>query len=225
MTATGALRDESQLGYGPAVSRIRYVHEILFSLNLGFSIVSAIVLRFSSIVYIPFARLAQMINIQLGNRVDDAAGGYVACFAYVSGATIVVFCLLRLFARKAIVLYFLRSAAGIAAIVAAPASWFYIVRWYGWLPLEVAFFLVCTLLYMSNHWSIPVWVNLFLLGIHFGFWGLRFWEYTHNPAEVLMSFIGFCSFIAWAAYLKYIFKSDGQSGAQRGLHSGRKWGF
>jgi hypothetical protein len=187
-----------QLKANPGARRIR-AREILFTINLSLTGVSALVLHN---VFVPFVRFARAVNGWFGKSSMDPTGGYLAFSVYVCGLTIVISILLRLLS-VALIERILRWTGGITALVAAPVSWFYIVRWHGWYPIEVGVYLLLyVILYSLRRRNIFFLVTAALAAVHFGFWTLRFWEYTHNIVEALVPIVGYCSYLAWAAYIK-----------------------
>lgn len=184
----------------PGNRYLRALHELLFSLNIAFALTTAVIRGDG--VFVPFVRLASFVNHQLGQKSMNAAGGYVAYFVYVAVLTALLIFLLWLFRRTAIMKPILVFAAGLLAVGAAPACWFYIVHWYGWYPVESIFFILCAALYLARKWPIPTIVTIVLVAIHYGFWGVRFWKYTHNPAEVLIPAVGCFSCLVWGVYVR-----------------------
>jgi len=179
---------------------LRVLHELLFSLNIAMALTSAVILGPG--VFVPFVRFAGYVNQQLGRKFMNTAGGYVAYFVFVAILTASLFAILRLFRQTALMRPIVVFVAGLFAVGAAPACWFYIVHWYGWYPAESIFFILCAALYLARKWPIPAVVTVLLVAIHYGFWGLRFWEYTHNPAEVLIPAVGCFSCLTWGVYVR-----------------------
>ena len=183
---------------GVGARRIRFLWAISFATYLALAIVSAVVLHG---VFVTFVHLAQIINIRLGRPTANAIGGYAAFCAFVLVLTVILAGLFGLVGRILRIGQALRYVYLIITLAAAPVCWFYVARWHGWFPLEVLAFTVSVLLVAFAQWTFPRGVYVLAFSLHFGFWGLRFWQFTHNPAVVLLPFVGFCSAIAWISSL------------------------
>jgi hypothetical protein len=177
-----------------------YVWATLFALYLAFALVSAAVLHG---VFVPFVHLAQLINIQLGRSAANSTGGYTAFFIFVIGLTILLVGLFRLLGRMSGMGQLLRYSALVTMLAAAPVCWFYVARWHGWFPLEVVGFIALMIVLAIAGWRPPFAMYIVLFALHFGFWGLQFWHFTHNPAGILFPFAGFCASLAWVSWLPF----------------------
>lgn len=181
----------------PGASRpsIQLIQELVFSLNLAVVMVAAFVFRG---LFVPFVRLASLMNAWLGLKSIDAAGGYIAFFLSALGLATVSLLLLRSFSSRAGEL--IRSMAGPIGIIGAPLCWFYIVRWYGWYPLEVAVVLLWMTFYLLKGALVHPLLGLLVLLVHFGFWTIRFWEYTRYFGAILVPIFGFLYCMIWMKY-------------------------
>ena len=150
----------------------------------------------------PFVKFASFLNQTLGLGAMNATGGYLAFLVYVVALALLLIFVLLLLKNTAIAALILTCAAGFLAVGAAPATWFFIVHWHGWYPIEVGVALLCVALYLARVWRVPSALTGMLLAIHFGFWSLRFWEYTHDPAELLIPAVGCASAITWSLYIR-----------------------
>ena len=177
---------------------VRSIHELLFSLNIALTGVSAIVLGDG--VFIPFVKLAGAINYGMGLKTAAGVGGYLAFFLYAMLITAGLFLLLRTLHSQLAVEYMLVYVAGFLAIIAAPACWFIITHTAGWYLLEVVLCLALPVGRIFRAWC-ATGIPLALVVLHFAFWGWQFWGYTHNVAELLLPMIGLSAYVAWSAYL------------------------
>ncbi|SRR6266568_1057153 len=178
---------------------LRILHEFLFSLNIALGLTSALVWRG---VFVPLVDLAFRVNHQLGLKEMDVSGGYLAFLVYVAILTLVPFVLLRLLRRTSTTRWILIFAAGFLAGGIAPAIWFYIVRWYGWYPIESGIYLLFVAWYLRGRWVTPIVLAVLVATIHFGFWCQLFWEQARNPAVLLLPIIGFLSYLTWVRYVR-----------------------
>ena len=179
---------------------LRTVHKLLLSLNIALALATAVIRGDG--VFVPFVKVAGLVNQQLGRKFMNAAGGYVAYFAFVTVITALCVFALRLFRRTTVEKAILVFGGGILAVGLAPSCWFYITKWHGWYPVEVLAAVLCTVLYLGQKWVVPTPGAVLLAAIHFGFWGFRYWAYTHNPAELLISVAGFLSCLVWGANVR-----------------------
>ena len=196
---------------GPSFKIVRYVHEILLSLNVSFAIVSAVEFQ-AHYVVAPFFWLEFAIHRRLNIQETDLVTGYIA---FATSSMALAFCIwlvLRLSAHAEIIKGFLRSLAGSVALAVPAGFWFYYHQKYGWpfgwpyrwAPFELVLILACAQLYLGGRWRFPVWFSVLLLAAHYAYW---FWiagggnyfasNYTGPAAPVL----GFCSALAWGVYV------------------------
>lgn len=178
-------------------SSLLVLHEALFSLNIASALISALIL---ARVFEPFVRFAGFLNELMGRKHMNAAGGYAAFLLSVAALAALLVLSWRLLRRTPVIRPILFFAAGLFAVGSSPACWFYLVRLqgvYGVNLIEAGLAMVCVVLYLSRKWPIPPFVTMCLLVIHYAFWGLRFWEHTHNPAVLLVPISGFLSCLLW----------------------------
>jgi hypothetical protein len=213
---------------------LRRLHEILFSLNIGF----AIMLTLSTIVYkgangprglalhifYPacsyLVDAAVSINRFLGvHRRGSGAGFEIVFLASMIVPAIMVLALLRLFERTAAAHWILCSLAGFTSVLFVPACWFYSLQstWYGgeFLPfwrspgasvVEIEVSLVCIFFILSRHWSIPMWCRVLALLFHCAWWIRFMWPPALLPlwSPRLFFFVFPCSGLAWLLYTREV---------------------
>jgi hypothetical protein len=147
---------------------------------------------------------------------DEFTSGYFAFFVPAFALAIGLWLLLRLFARSRLTREFLRSGAGIAALIGTPVSWLCLM-WasssrYGWNPLmaiefyEVLLILVLGVMYLSKNWPFRGIAILIVLVLHYGFW---FWEFGPRfsfgaYADPLAPAVGLFAGVAWILYLRQL---------------------
>ena len=124
---------------------IRFIHEMACSVNLSLALTNCFFALGSSPATNPFFNMDRAISRYLGllpaltHPKDEFTPGYFAFFVPASVLAICIWLLLRLFARSNLTRQFLRSGAGIAALIGTPVSWLCLM-WasssrYGWNPL------------------------------------------------------------------------------------------
>lgn len=181
---------------------LRQIHEFIFSLNVALGAVLGVVFGYDG-VFVPFFRLEELIYHGLGLKGRAEIAGHSAFFLCVMLLTALLFLLLRWFRWTSVVDGVLIYIAGFLALGVAPACWLYIRRRYGcsWYPAEIAVYLLFAMLFLFQKWTIPAFVTILIVCIHYGFWYLRFWEYPHSPVEILAPIVGFCACLAWGMYV------------------------
>src|SRR5260370_27526397 len=108
----------------------RTVHKLLLSLNVALGLATAVIRGDG--VFVRLVKVAGFVNQQLGRKFMNAAGGYVAYFAFVTVITALCVFALRLFRRTTVEKAILVFGGGILAVGLAPSCWFYITKWHGW---------------------------------------------------------------------------------------------
>lgn len=178
-------------------ARLRLLNELLSSLSIAMAITTVLIYGFG--VFVPLVDLAFRLNRQMGLPKMNPCGAYLTwaiCIVTITGG---FFGLLRL-SRHLITEWIFNVGAGILAISLAPAVWFRIVRWYGWYPAEALIYLAFAAWYFNRKSAAPVFIAALFTALHFLFWCERYWEYTRNPAEVLLPITSFFSILAWDQY-------------------------
>jgi hypothetical protein len=196
-----------------SVSQIRYVHEVLFSLNLALASLAIIFLyRLQPLVHLLFNWEVD-IRAFLRLRPTDFHEGYWAIFMPGVLVALFIWGVLRLSSHTRATHEVLRSVAGITAFVSPGTFWLcgtYIASSKnGWSALKSAQFYelilaaVCVLLYLSNAWPIPKWGDVVMILLHYTFW---FWQF--GPFTFFMGYggplapaIALGSTVAWAVYV------------------------
>jgi hypothetical protein len=190
--------------------RLRYLHEILFSLSIAFLGVSLLFLAAPGL-RIPFTHLEVTINLFLHIRQTDLIRGY---FEYSISSAILALCIgiiLQLSSGTRLTKEILRSVSGVMLLLAPPAFWFchyQVVGWpfgwpYRWTPVELTVVVVCAVLYLGGKWPFPAWISISLLLGHYAFW---YWIPSTNPGLAdysgpIAPILGFCSALAWGVYV------------------------
>jgi hypothetical protein len=187
-------------------NRSRYFHEIFFSLNVAFASMTVVLASFPHLTYI-FSRMESSINLLSGIRQTDYIRGYFAIFIPSLILALAIWAVLRLSWRTRPMTEILRSVAGVVALFALPAFWFYTFQYYGWpfgwpyrgAPFELGLALVCTLLFISGKWSIRWWLAVLLLAGHYTFFWVRIGGNYSMPnyAGPIAPILSFASAAAW----------------------------
>jgi len=201
-------------------NRVRYIHEILLSANLALLGIT-VIFAFAPNVMAPFLRIDASINRSFGIRQTDFVRGYFAIIISTALLALLIWGLLRLSSRTWLTNVILRSASGIAVLLAIPALWFWANQQHGWpygwpyrgVPVELALVLLYLVWFLSGKRSIPGWYGLLLLVVHYAFW---FWIYGSaylatyiGPAGTIL---GFGSMVAWGIYVNETRRAGGWPG-------------
>lgn len=226
------------------LGRVQRSHEILFSMNVGFAVAYAlfayvgsshIALHASTRVRDFLQAFGQALlriaplGVHMRTKADllKSAVIHEAVFAAIMlGIALLLYWLVRLFARTAVGWDAFGPISGIAALAAVPGCWLYIVHatwgvydsgtfWdsYGCVSaLEII--LASGLLYLVRSQS--AWWSAFVFGLHFIFWvlviGTR--DYGNFIAPILvsmpLSLVFLLSGIAWLRYVRELRSHPGR---------------
>lgn len=194
-----------------SITFVRHVWETLFSLHLAFALISMAFLT-SDVFAGPCLRMEIRLNHLLGIRQTDFVRGYFALWIPSILLAILIWCLLRTFARSNLTREFLRSVAGIITVfmpLAFTVVYFKKMSWsLAWLDkvdwFEIPAALICVLLFLSGRWPLPALAGYLLLAMHFAYWyfvgqsgaSSSFADYGGPYGDAL----GFCSALAWFQY-------------------------
>jgi hypothetical protein len=190
---------------------LRYLHEVLFSLNVAFASMTIMSATSPHVTRI-FSRMESSTNLFLGIRQTDYIRGYFAILIPSLILALALWAALRLSRRTRLTREILRSVAGIVALFALPAFWFYAFQSYGWpfgwpyreAPFELSAALVCVWLFLKGKWPARWWLGvLFLVGHYTFFWIRIGGNYAMpNYAGPIAPILSFSSAVAWAFYIR-----------------------
>lgn len=196
-------------------NRVRLIHEIAFSVYFPLLLILVNSIRSAQHP----ARPSWINEFQLliaGNK--GAYSYYYLAFVilWVSSAAVLFFCL-RLAARLSLSDVFLRSFAGLVAVLGFPVAVAYVtvpgyMHMFGsfprailyayaphlWLGIEVAIALVCIFLYVFLKW--PVHLGLLLLVSHFLIW-TALASLGREKSLLVYPLFGFLASLAWGGYV------------------------
>jgi hypothetical protein len=202
--------------------RIQQFHEAAASINLAFAIVAFLFLLgpnpMTSALFRMDVAISQHLSLLpvLKHPKDYFTLGYFAFLIPAVALAVFMWLLLRLFSRTRPAREFLRSVAGLAALIALPVFWlcnaYASQQRYGWDPLtaiqfyEVLLVLVLWIAYVSVDWPAPGLAAAVVLLLHYGFWFWQFGPYAFfvvnagpiGPAAAL------CAGSAWFLYLRQV---------------------
>jgi hypothetical protein len=215
MTVTGELNimGIQQLSVS---SRVGYIHEIMFSLNLASAVIAGLFLYGPASIVSELFRMEISIQTLLHVHQTDLHLGY---WAFLLPATVLALCiwiLLRLSSGIRFAQEIFRSFSGIAAVAAVPIYWLCATyssdHRYGWNPFHVMGFyevmlaLIFVLLYLRSPLFIPWWGSVSIVILHYGLWFRYFGTYyvirTGNGGPInLIPIIGLISTLAWVLYI------------------------
>lgn len=197
---------------------LRYLHELMFSMNNGYAIALAVwFFMFQPSHLNPTSRMERLrawINYYF--RLDrlDATAGNIILFASAIGSFLFLLLVLHLAARTAASRVILDPVAAITSMGAVLASWLSDSSGPSILYLVgLEFAVICGFLYLARGWRIPIWCSGPFLVIHFSFWGWGLWQYPWHlyfrphavqpfaqAVPVLLSLVSPCSALVWALY-------------------------
>jgi hypothetical protein len=199
-------------------SRIQYVHEAAFSLNLAFVTMCLVFVYASDFVIVRLNQLEFSVDKLVHIRQTDFIRGYWEFFLPGLALALCIWTLLRLSSGAQSTRKVILWVGGVAALVAAPACWFCMTysasRRYGWNPFheiqlyEVALVLMWALLYLRGRWLVPLWGNLLTILLHCGFWLWQFRPqllalFTGYGSSAAVTWIaGLGASLAWVLYVR-----------------------
>ncbi len=213
------------------LDKVQRLSESLFSLNIGFAITYALFAYENSshladapksvrdLLEAFASMLARIASLVVSGRtrsqyLRSVIIREVVFAAIVLGIALLLYLLVRLLARTAASRLVLSPISGIAALIAVPGCWLYIVHatwsiydhgtfWgtYGYVfVVEIA--VVSGILYLVRNQ--PIWRGTLIFVLHYVFWVLVMGERsgpTTNIALVL-SIVFPCSGLAWLRYIR-----------------------
>lgn len=206
----------------------RSMHEVACSINLSLVLTNCFFILGPTRATDLFFNMDRAISRRLGllsviaHPKDEYTPGYFAFLVPLLVLAICCWSFLRLFAASRITREFLRSGAGISALIGSPLSWFC----FRWAPslghrerpfeaiqlYEVLLILVLGVIYLFRNWRIPDVTVLVGLLLHYGVW---FW--TFGPSFSFGGYSGPFSpavgLFAGFAWILYIWQLQRQSSA------------
>jgi hypothetical protein len=199
---------------GPSNNRLRYIHEVLFSLNTGLMGTELAVTAGGWSWTSRLVRMEMHINYWLHIRQTDFVRGYFAFYIPSIAAALCIWALLRLTANSRLTNVVLNWIAGPLTLLALPVCWQYIASttnlwgWYGsqgWRygasPFEAVVTLVASLVYLRGKRPLPWWTAVPLLAVHFYFWGMPIHDISFGPSSALGPVLGFCASLIWVVFV------------------------
>jgi hypothetical protein len=187
---------------------VRYIHEVLFSLNVAaaFVLVRVITRSPNAFPNSIFMRVKYAVDHLFHTYYESNLSGNVALWVTTFLFALPMFLLLRLLARTSVMKGVLRTVAGMAALVGWPSFWFYtsgagfVMSWRLRALLEVEISVICALLYLYGKWPLPRWASVLLLTAHCVFWC---WYYFHTfpLSGLLFPLFGLASTLAWSSWV------------------------
>ena len=213
-----ATTDSAEKGRDAPDERRRYIHQILFCLNL------ALVLKlegnqkpnkFFSFFESGESPLKSKINASLQLHPHHSFGANLAFLLLALVITLLLFIVLRILLTSSFLKNVFQSTAGVISLIALPAGWLWVSRLIGigepfpngprWaLYLELSAVAACAVLYFAGKWVLPSWLTVTLLAVHFGCWdfllsgGPYFWR---DPFRLIFPLAGFFATFSWGIHL------------------------
>lgn len=204
-------------GGQPIRGHIRHLWEALFSLHLGFAAMTMVFIA-NPALDPPFSRMETRINVFLHIRQTDYVRGYFSIWVPSVLVSLLIWVVLRTFARTRFIQGFLRSLAGIVTIFTPMAFWVFLYEHTSrpvgcpWeeAAFEMAAALIFTLLFLLGKWQVPAWASLLLLAAHYVFW---YFTPSSDPAQAGYGgpsgpILGFCAAAAWGLYVSRLRKEN-----------------
>lgn len=195
------------------------IHEVTCSTNLSLVLMNCFFMLAPAHATDVFFNMDRIVSRDLGllsvitHPKDEYTPGYFAFFVPAVALAICFWSLLRLYATSAGTREFLRSGAGIAALIGSPISWLCFM-WtpnlehrqnpFATIPLyEVLVILFLAVVYLFRNWRIPNVAVFVALVLHYGMW---FWEFGRHFSfggytGPLSPAVGLCAGLAWVFYL------------------------
>jgi hypothetical protein len=194
-------------------SVLRYSHEVLFSVNMGFcatTIAQTACQWFSDASTTLELNINRWLHIPQSDFIDGYFGFYVP-------AVVASFCIwisLRLTSHSRLTNGLLDTVAGPLNLLGMPAEWYYLAvttnlwGWYGsynWRygasPFEPVAAIAITIAYICRKWPSHWWATVPLLALHFFFWGLPIHAIGFARSVLLGPLVGFCASVVWVLYV------------------------
>ncbi len=187
---------------------LRWLHEILFSLNAMLLILPVASVRIKypvlilgrSLLNFLLSYVPLLISLLL-KRIEPNRLYFTTLLVVTSLA---FFAFLRVIGRFATATTLLRTVPGIAAVAGLPIALRFLQAWPPVLFTEVTVAVVCVLFFLYGNWKLPSMVSIFLLALHFGLWcwgaWKELWLWGFYPV------VGFLSVVIWAIFVKRLDK-------------------
>jgi hypothetical protein len=213
---------------------VRYAHELAFSVYFPFLLIWVNDAR-SGWRNNPGDRLPWVLQLQLlmtggyhpRSSVDDSTLR-IAFISLWAASAVTIFVLLRILARFSFTHVFLRTFAGIVAVVGFPLTCvyacpgLYAYRGLSLTLVEVVAALVCAFLYVSGSWPSKAPWGILLLVLHFAFWSWCAWILRYFPLggvpllwpgysstwhtleapQLIYPWLGFLASLGWGLYVR-----------------------
>ena len=177
---------------GPTSGALRCLYEISLSGTVASAFMTKLVNSNEIHWNAQFFGWQMGLNYSLHRRYNDPLGTDLAFYIWSLALALVIFSLLRLFARFSWTTRMLRTISGVL-VVAAPPTCLWVVGEYRpaeplwgwhWLRLEGSAAIGCAVLYACNRWPISTRITATLLALHGALW-------LHAYAVTFDAF-GFC---------------------------------
>lgn len=193
---------------------IQCLHQAATSINVALAMVA--LLMVGSYPASAFFDMDRVISWRLGllDPHHSFTYGYFAFFVPAIPLTVGFFLYLRISVRAKLTRQFLRSGAGLTALVAPPfwlLSYTYAEnRRYGWNPFEefpvyeVLFVLALGITYLTGYWPIPGSTVIIVLLLHYAYWFGQFGRHVFfmGYGGPLAPSAGLFAGLTWVFYLR-----------------------
>ena len=192
------------------MSRLKCVHELLFSLNIA-----VLVLIEHDVTSNPEleTRISVWINARLHRPLDSVMGSHPAFLSIALLFAFCLFALLRATSATIVTKVIVRIAAGFLSLILLPTFWLCHHRVpplpglpnppQNLLVLELGVIAACAVVYLL--WEqVPNWLSVMIVVTHFVLWGwlfLGFPQFWFAPFMSLFPLVGLSSSLAWVAYI------------------------
>lgn len=188
---------------------MRHVHEVFLSLNVAWACleISQATSQYASYAFMQvYFTVMAHTHVRFHTRGAAAVDWVTFLVFWLSGsaAILLVVRLLEMFGLRRLLL---RSVAGFAALVAAPATWYFyfwgsfIRPWQIRASWEVIVAVLLAFLYLCGWWPLPRWAGSALLAAHCAFWCWYFWVSLYSVALLISPLLAFASSLAWGIYV------------------------
>jgi hypothetical protein len=216
---------------------ILYLHEVLFSLNVGIAGSDGVCLywhRLEDFFYFRVEHsilrrlhIIHLIQLPYGSKrfVEQPhfTSGYIAFWMPALALALCVWALLRVSSHARLTTEIRRSVAGFVALFLLPGLWLIgsmptpsYLPWVvesirqllsGGRAIELSVAVFCALLYLRGKWPITTWRTAVLLALHFIYWFYMVYPFPYSARSVPI-IVSLCSSLVWGAYIRSVRQDD-----------------
>jgi hypothetical protein len=186
---------------------IAVLHQICFSLALGFAILGSLLPRGLVPPPWPFGPVQEMVS-QAYRQPGGLLLGSGIAFLVAGGLWgLCISLMLTVLARHRFTEAFLRSGAGIAALAVPWICWWFMTPGYplvAYLGLGVmTAWATVFIVYLQRRFGRLTWQSAVVIACHYGFWGWLFRRSIAHPVGLLIPGMLFLSCVMWTSVARH----------------------